>query len=102
MADVPVPAYQELWTDKWSSLTNEYKDITNKYPCAAPSINQLLKVLCDIENLASYTPVSVGESEEWTAIISLAEDNRETYCKGLQMKPLFSTPYGTYAMTKQS
>jgi hypothetical protein len=68
--------------------------MTSEYLCAAPSMNRLLKVLCDMENLASHAPVSVGESEEWTATISLTEDNRE----GLRMKPLFSTPHGTYAM----
>jgi hypothetical protein len=58
-----------------------------------------LKVLCDTENLASNTPVSVGESEEWAAIISSAENNRETYCKALRGKPLYSAPYGAYTTT---
>jgi hypothetical protein len=43
-----------------------------------------LKVLYDIETLASNTPVSVGESEEWAAIIISGEDNRETYFKALR------------------
>jgi hypothetical protein len=46
-------------------------------------MHQLLRVLCDIENLASYTPVLVGKSEERSALISMEEENRETYCKAL-------------------
>jgi hypothetical protein len=57
-----------------------------------------LKVLCDIENLANSTPISVGESKEWAAIISSAEDNRKDYCKVLQGKTLFSALYGTYTV----
>jgi hypothetical protein len=69
------------------------------YPNATPSIQQLLMVLCDIENLANSTPISVGESMEWAAIISSAEDNREDYCKVLKGKTLFSALYGTYTVT---
>jgi hypothetical protein len=36
--------------------------------------------------LRTYMPVLVGESEEWAAIISSAEDNRENYCKVLWEK----------------
>jgi hypothetical protein len=88
MAGVPTPTYQQFWTDKRTSLTNESKGLINKYPDAASSVHQLLKVLCDIhvENLASNTPVSVCESEEWAAINSSAKDNRETYCKALRKK----------------
>jgi hypothetical protein len=34
-------------------------------------------VLRDIEELASYTPASVGESEEWADTISSAEGNQD-------------------------
>jgi hypothetical protein len=64
MAGVPAPTYQQFWMDKRTLLTNESKGLVNKYPDAASSVHQLLKVLCDIENLASNTPVSVNESEE--------------------------------------
>jgi hypothetical protein len=89
MAGVPVLAYQQFWRDKRPLLTNELKNITSKYPDATPRVHQLLKVFRDIENQARYTPVSDGESEEYAAIISLVEDNRETYCKTL---------YGTYTV----
>jgi hypothetical protein len=47
-------------------------------------------VLCSNEDLAWCTPASVGESEEWAAIVSSAEDNHESYCKALRGKTLFS------------
>jgi hypothetical protein len=56
-------------------------------------------VLCSIEVLASCTPASVGDSEEWAAVVSSAEDNRESYCKVLRGKTLFSALYGTYTVT---
>jgi hypothetical protein len=98
MAGVPVPAYKQFWTDKRLSLNTQCKDIASKYPDATPSIQQLLKVLCDTENLANSTPILVGESKEWAAIFSSAEDNREDYCKVLKGKTLFSALYGTYTV----
>jgi hypothetical protein len=41
-------------------------------------MHQLFKVLCEIEDLASFTPSSVGEGGEWAAIVSSAEDNHES------------------------
>jgi hypothetical protein len=96
---VPVPACKQFWTVKRLSLDTQYKDIANKYPDATPSIQQLLKLLFDIENLANSTPISVGESKAWAAIISSAEDNREDYCKVLKWKTLFSALYGSYTVT---
>jgi hypothetical protein len=62
-------------------------------------MHQLHKVLCAIEDLASFTPSTVGESVEWAAIVSSAEDNRESFCKALRGNPLFSALYGTYTVT---
>jgi hypothetical protein len=90
MAGVPEPAYQQFWT----SVENEHKDLISNYPYAAPSIKQLFQVLCDIEDLAGYTSLSVGLSEEWAAITSLADENRENYCKVLRGETLFSALYG--------
>jgi hypothetical protein len=56
-------------------------------------------VLCSIEDLVSCIPTSVGKTEEWAAIVSSAEDNRESYCKALRGKTLFSALYGNYAVT---
>jgi hypothetical protein len=62
-------------------------------------MQQLFKVLCEIEDLASYTPSSVGESEQWAAIVSSAEDYPESYCNALRGKTLFTALYGTYTVT---
>jgi hypothetical protein len=99
MAGVPVPAYEQFWTDQRSSLKAEYSEIVGRHPDAAVAIQQVFQVLCDIEDLASFTPASVGESGKWDAIVSSAEDNRESYCKALRGKPLFSALYGTYTVT---
>jgi hypothetical protein len=64
MAYVPVPAYQQFWTDKRSSLKTEYSQINGTHPDAAAPMQQLFKVLCEIGDLAKYTPSSVGESEQ--------------------------------------
>jgi hypothetical protein len=78
-AGLPVPTYKQFLTDKRLSLKTQYKDIANKYPNAAPTMQPLINVLCDIENLANSTPISIGESKEWAAIITSAEDNLEDY-----------------------
>lgn len=83
--------------DKRSSLTNEYQSIVDKYPDAA-AMKCYLK-FCYIENLAGITPAPVGQGEEWAAIISSAEENREYSCKSLRGKTRFSAGYGTYTVT---
>jgi hypothetical protein len=98
MAGVTVPAYKQFWKDKRPSLKSEYNAIISTYPDASSSMQQLLKVLSDIEDLASYTPASIGESKEWAKIISSAEENRKNCCKAIQGKTLFSILYGTYTV----
>jgi hypothetical protein len=46
-------------------------------------MRQLYKILCDIEDVAGYTPASVGESEQWASIVSRVEENRANFCKAL-------------------
>jgi hypothetical protein len=92
MAGVPVPAYQHFG---WTSGSR----LVSKNPDAAASIKQFFKVLCDLEDLASYTPLSVGQSEEWASLTSSAEENRKNFCKALRGKSLFSALYGTYTVT---
>jgi hypothetical protein len=55
-------------------------------------------VLSCIEDVANITPTSVGESKEWAAIVSSAEENHKIYCQALHGKPLFSALYGTYTV----
>jgi hypothetical protein len=78
-------------------LKNNYKELITKYPEAAPSLQQLYKVLCDIEEVAKYTPPSAGESEEWAAIVSSAKD-RENFSTTLCGKLLFTALYSTYTV----
>jgi hypothetical protein len=84
-----VPTYQQFWTDKRASLTNESEGLINKYP----------DVFVRYRKPSHNTPVSVGESEELPTVIRSAEDNRETYCKALRGKPLYSVLYGAYTIT---
>jgi hypothetical protein len=56
-------------------------------------------VLCDIEYVAGFTPASVGESRDWSFIVSTVEENRANYCKALSGKTLCSALYGTYTVT---
>jgi hypothetical protein len=99
MAGVPVPPYQQFWADKGSSLKKEYQTTAKTHPDAVPCMQHLFKVLCDLEDLARITPASVGQSEEWAAVIGAAEDNRESYSVALQGKTLYSALYGTYTVT---
>jgi hypothetical protein len=70
----------------------------NKYPEAA-SVVQVYEVVSDVENFAKCTPANVGESSEWTSVANSAKENRASFYKGLDGKPLFSTPYIMYTLT---
>jgi hypothetical protein len=41
----------------------------------------------------------VGESEQWSTIVSTAEENRQNFCKVLNGKNLFNALYGTYTVS---
>jgi hypothetical protein len=99
MADTTEPGFRKYWREKLSSLKSQCHDITNKYPEAASVVQQMYKLLSDIETLAKCTPAKVGESSEWTSIVSSAEENRANFCKILKGKPLFSALYGIYTLT---
>jgi hypothetical protein len=58
----------------------------------------LFKFVCDIEDLAGFTPASVGQNEEWAAIINSADEIRKNYCKYLIGKTLFSALYWIYTV----
>jgi hypothetical protein len=74
MADIPVPGYQTFWTDTSNKLKKEYQQLIGQFPDA--QLKQLFQVIRDIEKLTSYTPASVGESEQYSSIVSTAEENR--------------------------
>jgi hypothetical protein len=83
MAAVPVPGYQAYWTDKRQTLKSEYQELVAQYPNADAQLKQLFKLLCDIEDVAGYTPASVGDSDQWSSIINKAEENQVNLCKAL-------------------
>jgi hypothetical protein len=95
MAEDPVPGHQAFWAKKCASLQSEYPAFIEKYPEADTQYRKLLKVLCTTEDVAGSTPTAVGESEEWTAVVSTTEENLASYCKALSGKTLFSALYGT-------
>jgi hypothetical protein len=99
MAGVPVPAYQQFWMDKRSSLENKSQSIMDKCPDGAPAMKLLFKLVCDIEGLSRFTPAPVGQSGEWTATVSSAEESCKEYCKSLRGKAMFGALYGTYTVT---
>jgi hypothetical protein len=99
MAAAPVPGYQAFWAEKRASLEAEYKTLIEKYPDADTQYRLLYSALCALEDVAGYTPAAVGESAEWTATVSSAEENRTNFCKALSGKTLFSALFGTYTVT---
>jgi hypothetical protein len=73
MAKVPVLEFQRCWTQKLASLKSECHAIMNKYPKADPVVQQVYKVLSDIENLARCTPLKLGKALR-------SSHNRNTFC----------------------
>jgi hypothetical protein len=98
MADIPMPGYHAFWTDTYNKLKSEYQQLIGQFPDANAHLKQLLKVIRDIEEMARYTPASVGESEQWSTIVSMAEENRQNFCKVLNGNNLFNALYGTYTV----
>jgi hypothetical protein len=101
MADIRVPGCQAFWIDKRKALKTEYKRLLSQSPDADAQLKQLFKVLCDIEDVAGYTPALVGDSDQWTSIVNTAEENRLNFCKALGGKTLYSALYGTYTVALQ-
>lgn len=99
MAGVPVPGYQAFWAEKRAALQAEFKEIVQQYPEAETQYRRLFDILCSIEDVAGFTTTAIGESAEWAAIVSAADENRINYCKALSGKTLFSALYGNYTVT---
>jgi hypothetical protein len=64
MANVPMPGYYAYWAEQRETLKSEYRQLLGQFPDADAQLKQLFKVLCDIEDVAGYTPAPVGESEK--------------------------------------
>jgi hypothetical protein len=58
MANVPIPGFRY----------SQCHAVTKKCPEAGSVVQQVHKILSDIELLAGCTPAKVGENSEWTAI----------------------------------
>jgi hypothetical protein len=99
MADIPVPGYQAFCTTARKSIKSEFQRLVGQHPDAEELLRQLYKILCNIEDVAGYTPASVGESEQWSSIVITVEENRVNFCKALSGKKLYSALYGTYTVT---
>jgi hypothetical protein len=82
MADVPVPGLRQYWTQNLASLKSECHAMTNKYPEAASVVQQVCKVLSDIENLSGCTPTKVGESSSKMSVLKLRCNKRSAYMEG--------------------
>jgi hypothetical protein len=80
--------FRKYWTQKLESLNSQCHAITKKYPEAGSIVQQVRKILNEIETLATCTPAKVGEIPEWTSIVNSAENRN--FCKDLDGKPLFS------------
>jgi hypothetical protein len=70
-----------------------------KHPDAEVQLRQPFKILCDTEDVADYTPASMGKSVEGLSIVNTVEGNRTSYCRALTGKTLFSALHGTYTVT---
>jgi hypothetical protein len=49
--------------------------------------------------VASCTPAAVGESTEWSTVVSTAKENRASFCKAVSGKTLYSALHGIYTVT---
>jgi hypothetical protein len=99
MADIPVPGYQTFLKTARESIRSEFERLVGLHPDAEEQLRQLYKILCDIEDVAGYTPASVGESEQSASNVSTMEEIRANFCKALSGKTLYSALYGTYTVT---
>jgi hypothetical protein len=81
MAVIPATGYQSFWANKRSSLKFEDQRLFEQLLAMNTQLKQLFKVLCDIKDVAGHISSSVGESEQWSAILNVAEKNRQNFCK---------------------
>jgi hypothetical protein len=101
MAEIPVPGYQEFCTAKRTTLKSEYRRLIKQFSDADAQVKQLFRVPCNIEDVARYTPASVGKSEQWSSIVNMVEENRQNFCKAMNGETLFSALCGTYTVVLQ-
>jgi hypothetical protein len=78
--------------DTCNKLKPENQQVIGQFPDADAQLKQLFKVICNIEEMARSTPASVGESKQWSSIVSTAEEIRQNFYKALTGKTVF-VPY---------
>jgi hypothetical protein len=59
IAGVPVPGYQAFCAENRASLQADYKEIKKQYLDAETQYRRLFGILCDIEDVACFTPAAV-------------------------------------------
>jgi hypothetical protein len=89
MDGIPVPECQAFWSDTCNKLKSEYQQLIGQIPETDAQLKQLFIVICNIEEMARYTPASVSESEQWSSIVSTSEEKRQNFCKALSGKTQF-------------
>jgi hypothetical protein len=60
MAKAPTPGNQAFWANKCTALQAEYQALRGQIPDGDTQYRKLFKVLCEIEDTASFTPGTVG------------------------------------------
>jgi hypothetical protein len=73
MGDISVPGYQASWTVTCNKLKSEYQKLIGQFSDADAQLKQFSNVISHIEEMANYTPASVGESEQMPFIVNTAE-----------------------------
>jgi hypothetical protein len=99
MVDVPVQGFRKYLTLKLASLNSECHAITDEYLEEASVVQQVYKMLGDIENLSGCTLVKVRESSELTYVENASEENRANFCKVFCGKLLSCALCGMYTVT---
>jgi uncharacterized protein with NRDE domain len=79
MPVVRLLGYKTFWMRKHKTLKAEFQDLMSKHPDTEAQLWQLFGVLCDTEEVAGYTPPTVGESDKWTEIMNTVEENQVTF-----------------------
>jgi hypothetical protein len=76
-------------TETCNKIKSEYQQLIGQFPDADAQLKQLFTVIRDIQEMVKYTTAWVGQSEQWSYIVSRAEENMQNFCKVLDGKDLF-------------
>jgi hypothetical protein len=69
MAKVPVPEFQNLWSNLIVATRLEYENAIQQHPDAYAVMERVRGVLAAIPCPAGCTPASVGDSPKWTLFV---------------------------------